>query len=239
MGGEPQGSVAFAERVLRTETLRSQAIQAIRAAIITGDLAPGEVHSARELATTFGVSATPVREAMLDLAREGLVEPVQNKGFRIVEISEADVGELVQLRMFVEIPAVGAVAGLLTEAAVADLTALANEIESCAERGLLGGFLDADRRFHLRLVEPLRNNRLLDLVGLWRDQTRLYGLTRLVQERSLLASAREHRQILDAVAHGRRREAEQLMRSHLQHTRGIWAGLPEAQTAVPDDGARR
>src|SRR5579884_691600 len=115
MGGEPQGSVAFAERVLRTETLRSQAIQAIRAAIITGDLAPGEVHSARELATTFGVSATPVREAMLDLAREGLVEPVQNKGFRIVEISEADVGELVQLRMFVEIPAVGAVAGLLTE----------------------------------------------------------------------------------------------------------------------------
>ena len=73
--------MAIAERILRTETLRSQAIQAIRAAIIMGELAPGEVHSARELAGVLGVSATPVREALLELARERLVEPVQNKRF--------------------------------------------------------------------------------------------------------------------------------------------------------------
>jgi DNA-binding GntR family transcriptional regulator len=134
--------------------------------------------------------------------------------------------------MFVEIPAVGAVVGLLDETAVAELDGLARKLETCAEQGDLGGFLDADRRFHLRLVEPLANDRLLELIGLWRDQTRLYGLTRLVQEHSLVATAREHREILEAVVKGRRREAEQLMRQHLQHTRGIWAGLPEVQVAT-------
>ena len=91
----------------------------------------------------------------------------------------------------------------------------------------LSGYLDADRRFHIKLVEPLRNRRLAELLGLWRDQTRLWGLTRLVQEDSLLATACEHRDILAAVTGGKRVEVERLMRAHLRHTRGIWAGLPE------------
>lgn len=228
-------SVAIAERTLRIETLRSQAIRAIRAAIVTGELAPGEVHSARELAGVFGVSATPVREAMLELARERLVEPVQNKGFRITEVSETDLREIVQLRMFVEIPAVGSVVGKIDQKTAARLDSLAAEIEACADQGDLGGFLDADRRFHVALLEPLGNNRLLELLGLWRDQTRLYGLTRLVEEHSLVATAREHRLILEAVMTGQRRVAEQLMRQHLQHARGIWAGLPEPPSGAAKD----
>ncbi len=219
--------MAIAERVLRTETLRSQAIQAIRAAIIVGELAPGEVHSARELAAAWGISATPVREALLELARERLVEPVQNRGFRIVEVSEDDLREIVQLRVFVEVPAVGQVTGRLDDRTRQELDALVAEIEAAASKNDLSGFLDADRRFHIKLVEPLRNRRLAELLGLWRDQTRLWGLTRLVQEDSLLATACEHRAILAAVTGGKRVEVERLMRAHLRHTRGIWAGLPE------------
>jgi DNA-binding GntR family transcriptional regulator len=225
--GGPNGSVAISERVLRTETLRSQAVQAIRAAIVVGELAPGEVHSARELAAAWGISATPVREALLELARERLVEPVQNRGFRIVEVSEEDLREIVQLRVFVEVPAVGQVAGRLDEVAKKELDSLVLEIEAAASKGDLSGFLDADRRFHIRLVEPLRNRRLAELLGLWRDQTRLWGLTRLVQEDSLLATACEHRAILRAVSDGKRVEVERMMRKHLRHTRGVWAGLPE------------
>ena len=227
IAGAPDGSVAIAERVLRTETLRSQAIQAIRAAIIVGELAPGEVHSARELAAAWGISATPVREALLELARERLVEPVQNRGFRIVEVSEDDLREIVQLRVFVEVPAVGQVTGRLDDRAKQELDALVAEIETAASKNDLSGYLDADRRFHIKLVEPLRNRRLAELLGLWRDQTRLWGLTRLVQEDSLLATACEHRAILAAATGGKRVEVERLMRAHLRHTRGIWAGLPE------------
>jgi DNA-binding GntR family transcriptional regulator len=225
--GGHNGSVAIAERVLRTETLRSQAVQAIRAAIIVGELAPGEVHCARELAAAWGISATPVREALLELARERLVEPVQNRGFRIVEVSEEDLREIVQLRVFVEVPAVGKVTGRLGDEAKKELDSLVTEIETAASKGDLSGFLDADRRFHIKLVEPLGNKRLAELLGLWRDQTRLGGLTRLVQEDSLLATACEHREILRAVTSGKPAEVERLMRDHLRHTRGIWAGLPE------------
>ncbi|MFF4607591.1 GntR family transcriptional regulator, partial [Streptomyces sp. NPDC001339] len=62
------------------ERLRDQVSHALRAALISGELRPGVVYSAPTLAGDFGISATPVREAMLDLAREGLVEPVRNKG---------------------------------------------------------------------------------------------------------------------------------------------------------------
>ncbi|HXW78931.1 MAG TPA: GntR family transcriptional regulator [Acidimicrobiales bacterium] len=225
--GGPNGSVAIAEHVLRTETLRSQAIRAIRAAIIVGELAPGEVHSARELAAAWGISATPVREAFLELARERLVEPVQNRGFRIVEVSEEDLREIAQLRVFVEVPAVGGVTGLLDDEAKSELSALVDEIETSAGKGDLSGYLDADRRFHIRLVEPLQNRRLAELLGLWRDQARLWGMRRLVQEDSLLATACEHRAILGAVTSGKRADVERLMREHLRHTRGLWAGLPE------------
>jgi DNA-binding GntR family transcriptional regulator len=94
----------------------------------------------------------------------------------------------------------------------------------------LTGFLAADREFHLGLLELIGNRRLVDLVGHLRDQSRLYGLRNLVSEGSLMASSEEHHRMLDALVHGNSGEAEELMRIHLRHTRGLWAGLPEAGT---------
>ncbi len=71
-------------RPLTTANLRGQAVEMLRASIVAGELEPGEIYSAPALAERLGVSATPVREAMLDLAKDGLVEPVRNRGFRIV-----------------------------------------------------------------------------------------------------------------------------------------------------------
>ena len=72
---------------------RDQVADALRAALIAGELEPGEVYSAPVLAVQFGVSATPVREAMLDLVREGLVDIVPNKGFRVTAVSERQLDE--------------------------------------------------------------------------------------------------------------------------------------------------
>ncbi|HSA52260.1 MAG TPA: GntR family transcriptional regulator, partial [Yinghuangia sp.] len=79
-GADPVGDAArLGERL----SLREQVARAIRAALVAGEMRPGVVYSAPGLATRFGVSATPVREALLDLAKDGLVEPVRNKGFRV------------------------------------------------------------------------------------------------------------------------------------------------------------
>lgn len=62
----------------------------LRAALVAGEMVPGVTYSAPVLAERFGVSATPVREAMLDLINEGMIVAVPNKGFRIVETTDQD-----------------------------------------------------------------------------------------------------------------------------------------------------
>ena len=76
--------------LLEKVSIRERVGRALRAAIVSGEMEPGTVYSAPSLGARFGVSATPVREAMIDLVREGLVEIVPNKGFRVTAIDEAD-----------------------------------------------------------------------------------------------------------------------------------------------------
>ena len=90
----------------KAASLRETVTQILRAAIISGEMAPGEVYSAPALGARFGVSATPVREAMVDLSREGLVQTVPNKGFRVTAVSEAELDDIAALRMLIEPPTV-------------------------------------------------------------------------------------------------------------------------------------
>lgn len=208
-------------------SLREQVAHSVRAALIGGELRPGTVYSAPALAARFGVSATPVREALLDLAKEGLVEAVRNKGFRVTVLSERDLDEIYALRVMLEVPAVGQVArsAHATEARALRPLALAIEQEAGSRDAPpdLVAYLEADRRFHLALLGLLGQRRLVAMVGSLRSQARLYGLAELAERGQLVRSAREHRRLLQLVVRGDGDAAEELMRRHLGHTRGIWA----------------
>jgi DNA-binding GntR family transcriptional regulator len=210
--------------VLTQEHLRDQAGRVIRASILAGDLVPGQIYSAVTLAESLGVSPTPVREAMLDLANVGLVEPVRNRGFRVLTIADDDLDEISELRRMLELPAVQKVVEVATDEELAGLDEKVTAIESAAAGGDVTGFLVADRDFHLSLLALARNARLVRLVGQLRDQTRLVGLKPLAAKGDLMASAREHRPILMAIRARDGDRAHQLMGAHLEHTRGIWAG---------------
>jgi DNA-binding GntR family transcriptional regulator len=217
----------------RSPSLRDAARSAIRAWLITGELPAGEIFSAPSLAQKLGVSATPVREALLDLANEGLLEPVPNRGFRVVTFNERDLDEIFEFRALLEVPLVGRVAGRLDQAQVAHLRRLLKELEDAAEAGDLVTYLTADQNFHTALLEPIDNGRLIEAVGKLRDQQRLHGLPRIVHSDRFLATAQEHRAILEAVVEGNGELAEALMFQHLHHTRGVWAGLSEPDDQFP------
>ncbi|MFN0284673.1 MAG: GntR family transcriptional regulator, partial [Kineosporiaceae bacterium] len=89
-------------RVAVRSTLRDQVADSLRAAVVAGQMVPGEVYSAPLLADRFGVSATPVREALLDLVRDGLMEPVRNKGFRVTELDAAELDATGDVRLLLE-----------------------------------------------------------------------------------------------------------------------------------------
>ncbi|MCW2952921.1 MAG: GntR family transcriptional regulator [Conexibacter sp.] len=214
-------------KALRALSLREQAGQVIRAGIIAGELRAGEIHSANVLAERLGVSPTPVREAMLDLANAGLVEAVRNRGFRVLTPDDRDLDEIGELRLMLEVPATRTVAERASDADLAALERVLVDIEGAAEKRDLPAYLLADREFHIGLLELTGNRRLARLVDQLRDQTRLIGLKELAESGRLVASTGEHRKILEALRERDADTAEELMRVHIEHTRGIWAGRAE------------
>jgi len=208
-------------------SLRERVAESLRAALVSGRMVPGTTYSIPALAEQFGVSATPVREAMLDLVNEGIMSAVPNKGFRVVELSDAELDQITELRRLLEVPTVGDLAGAIDRAAVRRLRALADAVSDAARRGDVVGYVEADRELHLALLAEAGNPRLVELVGRLRDQSRLYGLEQLAAEGVLVDSAAEHMRLIDALESGDRRAAERVMAHHLDHVRGIWASRRE------------
>lgn len=219
-------------------SVRAQVHRILRAQVASGELQPGEIYSAVTLSKRLGVSATPVREAMLDLASAGLVEAVRNRGFRILTVSPEDLDEIVTLRIWLEVPAMRPVIERATDEEIEALAPLAQEIVDAARRGDISDFLLADHAFHTGLLRLARNDRLIRLVSELRDQTQLLGLRHMGRAGQLDKSADEHIELLDAVRARDTDAAQAIMRRHLEHARGIWAGLDETDAAsVPEDAA--
>lgn len=211
--------------------LRQTVTEHLRTAIIVGDLHEGTVYSAPTLGVAFGVSATPVREAMMDLAREGLVETVKNKGFRVTGISERELDEITEIRLLLEPPTVCSVVGSIPAKDFPALRALADVTVRAADEKDLKKYLVGDREFHARVLSYAGNRQLVELATDQRTRTRLYGLKALVERGVLPDSAREHHTLLDLMEADDVEGSYHLMVQHIGHARGLWAsGSDQAES---------
>jgi len=204
------------------ETLRERLLAEVRASIIAGQMAPGELYSAPLIAARYEVSVTPVREALLDLVKEGLLTPVRNKGFRVVEPTEKDLDEIAKVRDLLEPAAVAQVARNATNEQLVRLRELAAEIARYARQGAIEEYLQADRNFHLAVIEATGNSRLVEIIARLRGQARLFGLKKIAEAGQLEASSRDHDDLLAAIEARDPERAEEIMRAHLGHVRTDW-----------------
>jgi DNA-binding GntR family transcriptional regulator len=218
-----------------SSSLRSKAVEALRAAIITGVMQPGKLYSTPTLASMFGISATPVREAMLSLAKEGLVEAQRNKGYRVVELTDEQLDDITEIRILLEVPAIERLARLCDASLAArierELRHVAHDVVRFARKGDLISFIEADRHLHLGLLSLAGNGRLVSIVGELRAHSRLYGLRHLVDIGGLQQSAEEHELLLDYITQGDAERATSLMFKHIMHVRRTWAGRSEANAS--------
>ena len=227
-GGEPAPTLAaFPPRRI----MRDEIVETLRAAVISGRLKAPQIYSAPILAEQFGVSPTPVREAMIQLANDGLFESVRNKGFRVREPSDEELDELAELRMLLEVPTVRRLAetGVASEA-LAELRQLAQGIEKAAADNDLIAHLTIDLDYHCKLLALAGNKQLVEIVRSLKARSRITGLRNLADTGQLVPSAHEHTQILDMIAAGDADGAERVMRNHIGHVRGIWADGRAAPT---------
>jgi len=205
-------------QILQRGTLKDGAVEAVRSALLAGDMVPGRIYSANSLAARLGVSNSPVREAMMELAGKGLLEVVRNRGFRVVEMTDADRREVYDLRLMVEVPAVAEVArrGLAADDEP-ELRRLLKQVLATADSGDLREYLDADQALHMRVVALLGNRRLCGIVENLRDQSRVRGSYRLAERGMLAQSAQEHVPIVEALIAGDADAANSLMIEHLAY----------------------
>ena len=224
--------------------LRQQVREALRALLVTGQMRPGHLYSAPKLAAEFGVSATPVREAMLDLVTEGLVEVVRNKGFRVTVLDDRDLDEIAELRGLVEVPVMRSVAQACTGTVAVEVEALravARRIVAAAAAGDLVTYTEADTAFHLRMLALHGNQQVVAVVRDLRRRSRLYGLEALVAAGVLARLAEEHEQMVEAALARDGAAMDALMTRHLGHLRSTWAQpQPLTPSRVPaGPGVRR
>lgn len=208
------------------DSLRAQVGDAVRAALVAGAMTPGEVYSAPQLAERFGVSVTPVREALLELVRDGLLVAVRNRGFRVADQDEAELDATSEVRLLLEPAAAERAASRPAElrAAAADgLRTAARRVVEAAAASDVVAHVRADRAFHAALLDLAGNPVLTETVLRLRDRSRLYGSADGVSRPLLEHAAAEHHRLLDVILAGDASQARALMADHVRHVRREWS----------------
>lgn len=210
------------EKAIEHRTLKESTYELIRKLLLRGDIAVGEIYSANALAKELNISNSPVREAMTSLVERGLMETVRNRGFKVLQLTDADIEEIFQLRELVETEAARVVARKhLNESQklrLRELAAHTDELCADADAAHLFEYLEADQQFHLYLVSLTGNSRWVDLVERLRDQSRANGLyARFISSGQEFKSSVSHASLVDAILTHEEQEAGELMKSHLAY----------------------
>ncbi|HWP34504.1 MAG TPA: GntR family transcriptional regulator [Thermodesulfobacteriota bacterium] len=204
-------------RAVRPRTLRAQIVAWLREAIARGTLRPGERVAEPVLAARFGVSRTPVRRALDQLASQGYLVLVPRRGAVVVGLSEKELDEFYDVKALLEGHAARRAASRLTEAELGTLDALNDRLDRLAEAGDLQAFLEVHDTFHHLVLRAAGNARLEELArGLLRRFER-YRLASLAQPGRMRASVEHHRAIAAALRARDPDRAEALVRASARY----------------------
>jgi DNA-binding GntR family transcriptional regulator len=196
---------------------------------------PDSLYSAPRIASDLNVSATPVREALLDLVQEGLLRPVRNRGFQVVIMTPREHDDVFKIRLLLEVPSIQEIAkGSPTADQMKGLHDLAHAASRFAQEGDLIAYLNADRQFHISLIDLLGNRPLTELVTSLRDRVRLLGLANPGARSHIVQSSAEHFELLDRIAANDAEGATAIMGRHLRRSREVW-GVAAAGLEAPAD----
>ena len=204
----------MAETSLSPRALYEEVAELLRQRIFNRELAPGSWIDELKLADEYGISRTPLREALKVLATEGLVTMKVRRGAYVTEVSDSDLADVYHLLALLESDAAEVVAGKATDAQLKELQGLHNELEKAVRNR--ERFFEINEAFHMRLLE-IADNR-------WRDQmvADLRKVMKLNRHNSLLKSGRieesllEHRAIMAALVARNAGETAQRMREHFK-----------------------
>ena len=204
---------------LSPRALYEEVAELLRQRIFKRELEPGSWIDELRIAEDYGISRTPMREALKVLAAEGLVTMKVRRGAYVTEVNEKDLADVYHLLSLLESDAAGVVAARATDAQLRELQALHDELETAASPGKQDRerFFEINEHFHMRLLE-IADNR-------WRDQmvADLRKVMKLNRHHSLFKTGRieeslhEHRAIMAALLARDPAATMEKMRAHFSN----------------------
>ncbi len=197
-------------------TLWEQVRDRLREDILSGELEPGSSLSEVSLASSFGVSRGPIREALGRLAAEGLLTITPRRGAIVTELTPEEFLDAYRVREALETLAIGLAVPRLDGADLAQLRELQNEMARHVERGAVNRFFEANAAFHDLFVVASGNQKLQQIYRQLMDQTGRYLARSLALRGSVERSLAEHSAILEAVEAGDAERAARLLADHIE-----------------------
>jgi DNA-binding GntR family transcriptional regulator len=183
-------------------SLAERAYARLRHEILTCDLAPGRVVSERELARSYDMSKTPIREALSQVCHDGLMHRLPGRGYMVAPITVKDIQDIFDLRLILELVSAKRAAENPSPKQIAALKELAGVRYSLDDRESHIAFLHTNRTFHLTLAEAAGNQRLVDrLEELLIEMDRIFHLGLRVRDSSD-EMVREHQEVVTALENG-------------------------------------
>lgn len=205
-------------KAVKGKSLREQVVASLRWSIFIGELPPGRQFSVPVLAEQFGVSPTPVREAVLDLVQQGLVVALANRGFQVVSPTMDYLRQAMQVRRLLELPAMVEIAQTVTPEQIAPLRELADAIMQAAVNGDMRGLVETDYVFHWQLTSLCGNPVLTNLIEEMRSRGRVVVIPAISRLHSLVEIAQEHIDLLTAMAEHDLPTVERVTLAHMDRT---------------------
>ena len=209
----PRSRTAPAARRLPQRALYEQVAEKLRARNLNHSLGAGSWIDEQALAAEFGISRTPLREALKVLAAEGLVTMKLRRGAYVTEVSERDLADVFHLLALLESDAAAIVAQQATTAQIAQLELLHQQLQSAADDR--DRFFAANEAFHMKLLELADNRWRVQMVVDLRKVMKLNRHHSLFKQGRLAASLAEHRALMAALKASDPQAAGRLMREHM------------------------
>ena len=198
--------------------LRDVVFNTLRDAILTGKLVPGERLMENQLAEKLGVSRTPVREALRMLELENLVELVPRKGAQVLDMSEKDITNILEVRSALEGLATSLACKKMTKEDLQQLKSMEVDFEKAVADNDVEHFVDIDEDFHDLIFAATENDKLISIFRNLRIQLYRYRMAQAQNnETSMSTIVAHHRSIIRAIENHDAEEGASIAQGHIKY----------------------
>ncbi|SKC86272.1 GntR family transcriptional regulator [Maledivibacter halophilus] len=207
------------QKIEKAVSYKEKVYRELKTAIISQRIKAGEILNERKLAEKLGISRTPVREAIQQLANEKWVIIEPYRGAYVYELTEKDIIEVFQVRLALECLAIELIVNKISEEDIEKLKDIFRKQEKLKEKYKAEEFIEVDREFHTFIANHSENTILIDMLNELGDIIRRLGVQAVQDKKRFMETLDEHIAIIDALSMKDEAKAVEAMKYHITKTR--------------------